>query len=118
MRTIIDNWVVVVALSATVAWGCTLIYRFAQKPSDEQMNKVREWLLYAVTVAEKDLGAGTGRLKLRYVYDMFVQRFKWVAEVITFDTFSDMVDEALDRMRLMLDQNKAVQNYVEASNDQ
>lgn len=44
-------------------------------PSDKQLNKVREWLLYAVTKAEKELGGGTGQIKLRYVYDMFVARF-------------------------------------------
>ena len=81
-------------------------------PSDKQLNKVREWLLYAVTKAEKELGAGTGKLKLRYVYDMFVARFEWLAKVITFDMFSMMVDEALEQMRTMLDSNEAVQNSL------
>ena len=81
-------------------------------PSDKQLNKVREWLLYAVTKAEKELGAGTGKLKLRYVYDMFVARFEWLAKVITFDMFSMMVDEALEQMRTMLDSNEAVQKLI------
>ena len=81
-------------------------------PSDRQLNKVREWLLYAVTVAEKELGAGTGKLKLRYVYDMFVQRFGWLAKVITFEMFSMMVDEALEKMKTMLSDNKEVQKLV------
>ena len=71
-----------------------------------------EWLLYAVTKAEKELGAGTGKLKLRYVYDMFVARFEWLAKVITFDMFSMMVDEALEQMRTMLDSNEAVQKLI------
>ena len=83
-----------------------------QMPSDKQLNKVREWLLYAVTKAEKELGAGTGKLKLRYVYDMFVARFEWLAKVITFDMFSMMVDEALEQMRTMLDSNEAVQKLI------
>lgn len=77
-----------------------------------KVNKVREWLLYAVTKAEKELGAGTGKLKLRYVYDMFVARFEWLAKVITFDMFSMMVDEALEQMRTMLDSNEAVQKLI------
>jgi len=68
-------------------------------PSDKQLNKVREWLLYAVTKAEKELGGGTGQIKLRYVYDMFVARFTWLARVISFEAFSMMVDEALERMK-------------------
>ena len=83
-----------------------------QMPSDKQLNKVREWLLYAVTKAEKELGAGTGKLKLRYVYDMFVARFEWLAKVITFDMFSMMLDEALEQMRTMLDSNEAVQKLI------
>lgn len=66
----------------------------------------------AVTKAEKELGAGTGKLKLRYVYDMFVARFEWLAKVITFDMFSMMVDEALEQMRTMLDSNEAVQKLI------
>ena len=88
------------------------IYSFVKMPSDKQLNKVREWLLYAVTKAEKELGAGTGKLKLRYVYDMFVARFEWLAKVITFDMFSMMVDEALEQMRTMLDSNEAVQKLI------
>lgn len=89
-----------------------VIYSFVKMPSDKQLNKVREWLLYAVTKAEKELGAGTGKLKLRYVYDMFVARFEWLAKVITFDMFSMMVDEALEQMRTMLDSNEAVQKLI------
>ena len=73
---------------------------------------MREWLLYAVTKAEKELGGGTGQIKLRYVYDMFVARFAWLARVISFEAFSMMVDEALERMKKMLESNKAMQDFV------
>lgn len=75
--------------------------------------KIKEWLLYAVTEAEKELGGGTGQLKLRQVYDLFVQRFPAVAAVISFDTFSGWVDEALEQMREMLAKNEQVAAYVE-----
>lgn len=54
----------------------------------------------------------TGAEQLRYVYDMFVARFEWLAKVITFDMFSMMVDEALEQMRTMLDSNEAVQKLI------
>ena len=112
IKSIIENWFVIVA---AVAGGAVVGYKahnFFKMPSDKQLKKVSEWLIYAVTVAEKKLGAGTGRLKLRYVYDMFVTRFNWLAEVITFEKFSLMVDDALGEMKDMLQNNEAVQNLV------
>lgn len=112
MKFIVENWFVIVAAVAAVAVAAYTTFTFFRMPDDKQLNKVREWLLYAVVVAEKELGAGTGKIKLRYVYDMFVARFDWLAEVITFEMFSMMVDEALDEMKEMLESNKAVQSLV------
>lgn len=113
MKFIVENWFVIVAVVAAGGSIGYAIYFFSKMPSDKQLNKVREWLLYAVTRAEKELGAGTGRLKLRYVYDMFMARFEWLAKVVTFDMFSLMVDEALEKMRLMLDSNEAARKLIE-----
>ena len=113
MKYIVENWFVIVGLIAVCAAGGYAVYVFVKMPSDKQLNKVREWLLYAVTKAEKELGAGTGKLKLRYVYDMFVARFEWLAKVITFEMFSMMVDEALEQMKAMLEQNEAALKFVE-----
>ena len=112
MKFLVENWFVIVALAALGACAGLAIYSFVKMPSEKQLNKVREWLLYAVTVAEKELGARTGKLKLRYVYDMFVQRFGWLAKVITFEMFSMMVDEALEKMKTMLSDNKDIQKLV------
>lgn len=112
MNFITENWFIIIAMVAVGGSIGYAIYTFAKMPSDKQLNKVKEWLLYAVTKAEKELGAGTGQLKLRYVYDMFVQRFDWLAKIITFEMFSMMVDEALEQMRAMLKTNKAVQELV------
>lgn len=79
MKYIVENWFVIVGLIAVCAAGGYAVYVFVKMPSDKQLNKVREWLLYAVTKAEKELGGGTGQIKLRYVYDMFVARFTWLA---------------------------------------
>ena len=56
-------------------------------PTNEQLKKVKEWLLWAVAEAEKELGSGTGQLKLRYVYDMFIVKFPSLAKIISFETF-------------------------------
>lgn len=89
MKYIVENWFVIVGLIAVLAAGGYAIYVFVKMPSDKQLNKVREWLLYAVTKAEKELGGGTGQIKLRYVYDMFVTRFAWLARVISLRLFDD-----------------------------
>lgn len=80
MKYIVENWFVIVGLIAVCAAGGYAVYVFVRMPSDKQLNKVREWLLYAVTKAEKELGGGTGQIKLRYVYDMFVARFEVLTE--------------------------------------
>ena len=63
-------------------------------------------------MAEKELGGGTGKLKLRYVYDLFLTKFNWLAKVITFEQFSDLVDEALEEMKRLLESNNAVKEIV------
>lgn len=89
-----------------------LIYVIRKAPTNAQLASVKEWLLYAVAKAEKELGSGTGQLKLRYVYDMFILRFDGLAKVISFAAFSMLVDEALEIFRAMLDTNKSVNKYV------
>ena len=55
MKYIVENWFVIVGLIAVCAAGGYAVYVFVKMPSDKQLNKVREWLLYAVTKAEKEL---------------------------------------------------------------
>lgn len=113
MKFFIDNWYLFVAAIAALGAIGIVIYRFFGLPTDKQLSKVREWLLYAVTKAEAELGGGTGKLKLRQVYDMFLSKFPWLVKVISFELFSEMVDDALEEMRKMLAENKAVKALVE-----
>lgn len=112
MNYIIDNWFIIFALTLVTIFVLYLVVKFLNMPSSKQLNKVREWLLLAVTNAEKELGSGTGKLKLRYVYDMFLGKFPWIAKAITFEQFSYLVDDALDEMRELLATNKAVAQIV------
>lgn len=112
MDFFMENWFMILAFAAIVVVAVLAVYRFFKLPTEEQLDNLRAWLLGAVTEAEKQLGGGTGQLKLRQVYDLFVARFPWLAKVITFNTFSDMVDDALVEMRELLEKNEAVQAYV------
>lgn len=81
----------------------------------------KNWLVWAVSEAEKVLGSGTGQLKLRLVYDMAVARFPIVAKIIPFKLFSNMVDAALKIMNEMIKNNasiaEAITNQIEGEDD-
>lgn len=105
-------WLLIILLAVGVIAGVA-ICNFVKKPSSEQLKQVKEWLLYAVMEAEKTLGSGTGQAKLRYVYDKFLTKFPIVSALISFDTFSNLVDEALEKFEEMLKDNEQLNNYIE-----
>ena len=104
-----NYWYLIIAAIAIVAVVSIKLYKWFKKPNNEQMQKIQEWLLWAVAEAEKKLGSQTGQLKLRYVYDMFISKFPGVAIFIPFDTFKSMVDKALDELQEMIENNKKIQ---------
>lgn len=112
---IIENWYFILTALVMVGMAGAVVFNFFSRPSKEQVNAIKKWLLFAVMEAERQMGGGTGQLKLRNVYDMFVGKFPAVAMVISFDTFSSWVDEALDEMKEMLKENDKVTAYVEGS---
>ena len=112
MQFLIDNWVSLLLCVLSIAVLIVLVLNFIKLPKNQQLEKVKQWLLIAVTEAEKVLGSGTGRLKLSYVYDLFVTKFPWLAKVIPFETFSNLVDEVLEDMRKLIEANPNVNEYV------
>ena len=112
MEFIADNWYIILIAVAAVAVIIYLFRKFLKLPGSAQIEKVKEWLLFAVTEAEKELGSGTGQLKLRYVYDMFVSKFPYLVKFISFEYFSDLVDNVLVKFRKMFETNAAIKQYV------
>lgn len=107
------NWQILVGIGVVIAIAAYSFYVFIKAPRNEQISKVQEWLLWAVAQAEKALGSGTGQLKLRYVYDMFIGRFPTLSKILTFSAFSLMVDNALAKFNSLLTANKKVEEYVQ-----
>lgn len=103
----------VVFVFALIAVAVIYVKKFTQLPSEEQIEKVKEWLLWAVIEAEKNFKGGTGALKLRYVYDLFIKAFPSIAPIVSFDLFKAWVDEVLEQMRHLIDTNKNISDYVE-----
>ncbi len=93
----------------------TMVYRFIKTPNAKQIEAVKEWLLYWVLQAEASLGGGTGKIKLSMVYDAFVQRFPWMAKMVSFETFSLMVDDVLEKMRSMIQSNPALLDTIKSA---
>lgn len=72
----------------------------------------KNWLVYAVAEAEKELGSGTGQLKLRKAYDLAVVRFPIMAKILPFKIFSMLVDSALDVMNRMITKNESIAEAI------
>jgi len=113
----INNWYIVVGIIAIIGGAAVALVNFLKLPREQQIQKVLEWLLGAVTEAEKELGGGTGKLKLAKVYDWFIDKFFWLAEKISFDKFSELVDQALDEMKHLIETNPSIAAYVAKRED-
>jgi hypothetical protein len=48
---------------------------------------------------------------------MFVQRYPVAAQIVSFDTFSLWVDEALENMKRMLKDNREAAEYVKGGTE-
>ena len=105
-----DN--VIIAVVATILIGIFVLW-FLKLGREKQIQIIQEWLLLAVVKAEKELGNGTGQIKLRFVYDLFLDKFKFVSMFITFAQFSGLVDMALITMKEMISNNNQVKDYIE-----
>ena len=98
-----ENWYVIVMV---------LVLLFAIYYTITNKTKVKEWLKYAVVYVEKELGEKTGQLKLRKVYDMFIERFPVFSKIVPFSVFSNWVDLALEFLREQLEKNEAIKTFV------
>ena len=107
-----DNALIALIILLGLCAAGIMICCFLKLSKEKQIEMIKQWLLFIVIEAEKELGGGTGAVKLRFVYDKFINRFKFMSKLITFEMFSKMVDEALEVMRLMIQQNQNVAAYI------
>lgn len=100
--------VLVIAIIAIIALVKMGIISFA---------KLKEWLKYAVAIAEQELGSGTGELKLRLVYDLFTDKFTFISKFISFEKFSEYVDIALEWLNDQLQSNEDIAQLIEGQDE-
>ncbi len=104
MEWVVNNWGFLLIILAAVVGVIDLVR------NDKE--KAKKWLLLAVTEAEKQYGSKTGILKLRSVYEQFLHAFPLLSKFLTFEAFSEMVDDALTEMQHYIDTNMAIFEYV------
>lgn len=105
---------IIIALCVGVFVGIN-IHKFLKKDKMEKIEAVSTWLLYAVCIAEQKWGAGTGKMKLAEVYDMFLTKFPNLMTLIPYSKFVELVDTALENMRKLLSTNKTVSEIIEGA---
>jgi hypothetical protein len=71
-----------------------------------------EWLIDVCAEMERNLGDGTGFLKLRGAYNEFIATFPIMSKLISFETFSQLVDEALAVLKEKMSVNRKLSDYI------
>lgn len=106
MQYIIENWatiLLVLAAAAALVW-------FAYKGNKSVVMR----MLYAlVTEAEKNLGGGTGSLKLATVVEAIYPKLPGVIKLfISADTLEGWVEEALAAAKVEWERNAQIAAYI------
>ena len=112
MKWLIDNWSLLVVIFLAIFLGIKSAYNFFHLSSTDQLEKIKEWALFIVVQMEKTYGSGTGSLKLSAAYDAFLKAFPDFVTIISFEQFSKIIDEALVRMKHLLETNMDINAYV------
>lgn len=113
MEFVTENWYIIVAGICVIAAIVIAIVKFGKLSSNEKYEKIRGWLLQAVILAEQEYGSGTGKMKLSAVYDAFCAALPWITKAISFEKFSEYVDDALAEVKEILKGNKSMAALAE-----
>lgn len=85
---------------------------YRQMNPEQKKQAVLAWLLQAMLIAEQQFGGGTGKLKLSDVYSKFLTAFPTLANIISFETFSQYVDEVKPEMDHLIETNMKIAQIV------
>lgn len=88
-------------------------YTFLTAPSAKRKEMISTWLLQAVVEAEKMFNSKTGEIKFSYVYDSYLKQFPLISRFLPKAVFSELVNEALVKMKELIKDREDVRNYVE-----
>lgn len=112
LKMIVENWLIFVIALILVLFAVYAVLRFLKLTPQQQLGKVKTALLYMVTEAEKELKSKTGRVKRSMVWEWLVERFPIVTLFITEEKYDELLDQALEEFRKMLESNDSLYDYV------
>ena len=112
LKMIIENWLIFVIVLILVLFAVYAVLRFLKLTPQQQLGKVKTALLYMVTEAEKELKSKTGRVKRSMVWEWLVERLPIISLFITEEKYDELLDQALDEFRKMLEGNDSLYDYV------
>ena len=112
LKMIIENWLIFVIAFILVLLAVYAVLCFLKLTPQQQLGKLKTALLYMVTEAEKELKSKTGRVKRSMVWDWLVERFPIISLFITEEKYDELLDQALDEFRKMLESNDSLYDYV------
>lgn len=112
VKMILENWVYFFILLVLGLLTVYAILRFMKLTPKQQLEKVKTALLYMVTEAEKELKSKTGRVKRSMVWEWLVERFPIITLFITEKKYDELLDQALEEFRKMLEDNASLYDYV------
>ena len=105
LKMILENWVIFVIMLALLGLTVYAVLRFLKLTPQQQLDKIRIALLYMVTEAEKEL-------KRAMVWDWLTERFPVITLFITEEKYDELLDEALEKFKKMLESNSSLYDYV------
>lgn len=112
LQNLIENWVIFVIALVLILLTVYAVLRFLKLTPKQQLSKVKAALLYMVTEAEKELKSKTGRVKRSMVWEWLVERFPFISLFITEEKYDELLDQALEEFRKMLESNDSLYDYV------
>ena len=112
LQTLIENWLIFVIALILVLITVYAVLRFLKLTPNQQLDKVKTVLLYMVTEAEKELKSKTGRVKRSMVWEWLVERFPVITLFITEEKYDELLDQALEEFKKMLESNDSLYDYV------
>lgn len=117
MDWIMNNISIVLGIAIIVFIIVNAFLSFIKLPKAQKIADVKEWLKWAVTEAEKAYGTKTGQIKLRKVYDLFLNTFPEMKNYISFSDIDMWVNDALKWFENQLKSNESLYKYVYGDED-
>lgn len=112
LKMILENWLIFVIVVVLLGLTVYAVLHFLKLTPQQQLDKIRIALLYMVTEAEKELKRKTGQVKRAMVWDWLVERFPIITLFITEEKYDELLDEALEKFKKMLESNSSLYDYV------